>query len=366
VTVLLTGATGFVGMEVLARLLEDGSDDSVLALVRGRDREEATARLGRVLDGLGADADARRRVRALPGNLTEPGLGLGSEDQMRVAESVTDIVHCAASISFTLPIDEARAINVEGTRRVLEVAERLVGAHRVRRLVYVSTAYVAGEHQGRFGEDELAEGQCFRNSYEQSKAEAEALVREAAERMPTAVVRPSIVVGESDTGWTPAFNVLYWPLRAFDRGLLPAIPARPDGRVDVVPVDFVADAIVHLLRDDRAFEGTVAAAAGDEAATVEELLDLASTALGRPRPPLAPLANDLARNSDEAAAYMPYFDMEVVFDTARAREALGPAGIAPPPLEAYFATLVAYARRARWGKAPLTRAQAREALPAAA
>ena len=98
--------------------------------------------------------------------------------------------------------------------------------------MHVSTAYVAGTYSGTFTEDML--GNEFRNTYEQTKCEAERVVGEVAD-MEVAIARPSIVMGESDTGWTPAFNVLYWPLRAFARGLFEQVPALPEGRVDVVP-----------------------------------------------------------------------------------------------------------------------------------
>lgn len=356
-SVLLTGATGFVGMEVLARLLD--GDEEIVALVRGRDEEEAGARLDTVLDGLGVAPADRSRARAVAGELTQPGLGLSDATADALAGEVTEIVHCAASISFTLPLSEARAINVGGTESVLELARRIADHGSLRRVVHVSTAYVAGRHRGRFAERDLYIGQEFRNTYEQTKAEAELLVDAAARDLPIVTVRPSIVMGESDTGWTPAFNVLYWPLRAFDRGLLPAIPAKPANRVDVVPVDFVADAIVHLLREPSDVRGAVHATAADAAPTAEELVALAAQTLGRDRPPLVEGDESLGRHSDEAAQYMPYFDMEMIFDNERARTLLGPAGIVAPPLHTYFPALVDYARLTRWGKAPLTRAQAR-------
>jgi long-chain acyl-CoA synthetase len=110
----------------------------------------------------------------------------------------------------------------------------------------ISTAYVAGEHTGQFNEDDLDVGQRFRNAYEQSKFEAESLVASRRARLPITVLRPSIVVGESDSGWTTSFNVVYWPLRAFSRGAYLALPARREAPVDVVPVDYVADAIFAL------------------------------------------------------------------------------------------------------------------------
>ena len=123
---------------------------------------------------------------------------------------------------------------------------------RLERFSYVSTAYVAGEPGGLFREDELAVGQSFRNPYERSKFEAELALRSEAADLPLQILRPSIVVGDSTTGRTTSFNVLYGPLKAFARGAMRAIPRAPRRRpVDIVPVDYVADR-VHELATRRA------------------------------------------------------------------------------------------------------------------
>jgi len=354
--VLLTGATGFVGMEVLARLLERG-DRVVRAVVRAEDQEAADERMDGVLAGLWRDPRPyRERVEAVPGDLTSAGLGLA-----RPLGDVGAILHCAASISFTLPLAEARQVNVEGTRRVVELARRLPG---LERFLHVSTAYVAGRHGGTFSEEHRAEGQAFRNTYEQTKWEAEHVVAEADDLAP-AIARPSIVVGESDSGWTSTFNVLYWPLRALSRGLFESIPAAPGALLDVVPVDYVANALVHLL--DRTEAGVVNLVAGREAPTVQELRDLACDHFAIPRPPIvAPGGSAGSATEQGGAVYVPYFDINVVFDDPRARELLRPAGIAPPQLHDYFARLMEYAETAAWGKRGLTREDARDRLPAAA
>jgi long-chain acyl-CoA synthetase len=262
---------------------------------------------------------------------------------------VRTVVHCAASVSFGLELEEARRINVEGTRNALEAAER-AGA----RYVHVSTAYVSGRTQGRFDEDQMNCGQQFRNTYEQTKLEAEQLVHDSG--LDAVILRPSIVVGEASTGWTTSFNVLYWPLRAYSRGLLDAVPALPHGRVDIVPVDYVADAIVHVACERPDVRGTLHLVAGPDAVTVEELLSMAAEKMDRPRLTLAAVPEGLAERSAEAATYVPYFDMEVIFGDERSRAVLGPAGIAPPPLRDYFGRLVDFAHAARWGKAQLARA----------
>jgi thioester reductase-like protein len=247
--ILLTGATGFVGGELLARYLER-SDRPVYALVRGEDQAAADRRLRDTLDGLVEDPDAiaGKRLFAVPGDIRRPGLGLRHRDRESLATRVNEIVHAAASVSFELPLEDSRRINVEGTRQMLELAELCRDRGGMRRFSYISTAYVAGTHEGEFREDQLQVGQGFRNPYEQSKFEAERLVRGRSDRLPIQVFRPSIVVGEAASGWTASFNVLYTPLKAYARDLLPIVPARREAPVDVVPVDYVADAVFELSR----------------------------------------------------------------------------------------------------------------------
>ena len=119
------------------------------------------------------------------------------------------MIHCAATVRFDHSLDEARHINVEGTRRVLDFA---AGARQLRSLAYVGTAYVAGERSDLVRENELAVGQRYRNTYEQTKAEAEALVRSHLGSLPGVILRPSIIVGDSRTGVTSSFKMMYWPL----------------------------------------------------------------------------------------------------------------------------------------------------------
>jgi thioester reductase-like protein len=367
--VLLTGATGFVGMELLARYLER-TNRRVYALVRGANWHEVTARVERTLLCLfGADHPYSQRVVAVRGDITCPGLGLGvKRDQL--AERVSEVVHGAASVSFELGLEDTRQINVEGTRRVLEFAESADERGGLRRFTYISTAYVAGEHMGCFSEDDLDVGQRFRNAYEQSKFEAEHLV--AGARLPVTVLRPSIVVGERDSGWTQSFNVLYWPLRAFSRGAYAALPARRDAPVDVVPVDYVADAIFALSQAPEAEGSTYHLTAGSNATSVGELVELAAAYFKRPAPRLIspgvyrrvvhPLLLQTVRDERSRRAlsrsevFFPYFEVAVTYDDRRSRVALRGTGITPTPLPRYFERLVEFALAAEWGRRSISRA----------
>jgi long-chain acyl-CoA synthetase len=312
------------------------------------------------------------RLHAVPADIEQPGLGLTQSDRHRLAERVTDIVHSAASVSFTLPLSRSREINVEGTRRMLEFAELCRDRGRLARYAHISTAYVAGTHRGEFREEQLDVGQKFRNPYEQSKFEAEQLVQRHAGRLPIQVFRPSIVVGERTTGWTASFNVLYTPLKAFVRGSLPALPARRLAPVDVVPVDYVADAVFKLSNDPPEKTNTYHLVAGAQATSVGRLIELSAQHVGQrePRvippglfkrvvyPVLAGTSKRRRRGLQRTRVFFPYFAMDVSYENQHARRRLEPDGIAVPPIESYFGRLVDYAKEANWGRVPVTRAEA--------
>jgi long-chain acyl-CoA synthetase len=290
-----------------------------------------------------------------------------------LAAHVSHVVHSAASVSFALPLEDARAINVEGTRRVLDFATRCARQGGLERLAHVSTAYVAGTHEGVFHEGDLDVGQGFNNTYEQSKNEAEKLVRAHSDALPIQVLRPSIVVGEEEGGWTASFNVIYSPLRAFARGSLRMIPARRSAPVDVVSVSYVADAILALALSGDRPNGTYHLTAGDAASTVGDLVDISARRIGR-RPPVAldpglhrrvvhPLMVRTARGRkrrrlESNAVFFPYFATRVRFDTTRARAALAPEGIWPRELPGYFDRLIDFAEGSDWGRNAVTRPEA--------
>jgi thioester reductase-like protein len=370
--VFLTGATGFVGMELLARYLER-TDRRVYALVRGADDQEVQARMQRTLVGLFGPANPYAdRVVPVRGDVTRPGLGVpGGLDWL--AGEVSEIVHSAASVSFELELHAARAINLDGTRRVLEFAERCQARGGLQRVSHISTAFVAGEHDGCFSEDELDVGQRFRNSYEQSKFEAECLIARSYGHLPITTFRPSIIVGERDSGWTCSFNVLYWPLRAFARGTYFALPARGDAPVDVVPVDYVADAVFALSQAREADGLRFHLTAGSHVSSVGDVIELATSFFKRPVPHLIepavyrrvhPLLVRSAPDERSRRAllrsevFFPYFTMQVGFDNRRARVALRGSGITTSPLQGYFERLMQFALAAEWGRRRMTRASA--------
>ena len=332
--VFLTGATGFVGKEILSRFLARGNRH-IYALVRADNDDEAAGRL-----------PTHERLTAVTGDIEQRGLGVAEGMGERLRRQVGTVLHCAASVAFDLPLEEQRRVNVEGTRRVLDFARSCT---RLERFSYISTAYVAGEPGRLFREDELAIGQRFRNAYERSKFEAELALRSEGADLPLQILRPSIVVGDSTTGRTSSFNVLYGPLKAYARGAVPAVPAKRDSPVDIVPVDYVADRVHDLATAGP--DGTFHVVAGRNATTVGRLLEMSSEQLGRPEPAVLPPGlyrrwvhpwlRRKYRGLRRMEVYFPYFSMRVRFDDRR----LGPG----PRVESYFHRLVRYAERARWG-----------------
>jgi long-chain acyl-CoA synthetase len=365
--VLLTGATGFLGMELLARYLQR-TDRPIYALVRARDPNEAAARMRDTREWLFGDADAHtERVIAVPADLTVPGLGISRSARGEIAAEVTEVVHGAASVSFDQPLEEAREINVRGTRRVLELCEQIAAPQSV---TYISTAYVAGHHAGVFGEDDLHVGQSFRNAYEMSKYEAERVVRSYAGCLPLRILRPSIIVGDSASGWTTSFNVLYWPLRAFARGGYLALPALRDAPVDAVPVNYVADAVLALAGKRPKGVETHHLTAGGATSTVGEVVEMSARRFARRPPLLMPPAlyrrvvhplllwsggRERRRQLRRTETYFPYFSVAAVYDDHRARRVLDPLGIRPAPLADYFDRLVDFALAAQWGRNRMSR-----------
>jgi NAD(P)-dependent dehydrogenase (short-subunit alcohol dehydrogenase family) len=246
-TYLITGATGLIGRHLLVRILRD-PDAEVHALVRA----QSVGRLQRAL----AEVDGAERVRPLHGDLTLDGLGISDEERAALRGRVDHLVHLAALYDMTA--DDARndAVNIEGTRRVVELAEDL----RVGVLHHVSSVAVAGEAGGVFSEDDFDRGQPLPSPYHRTKFESERIVREAA--VPWRVYRPAIVLGDSHTGEMDKIDGPYYffPTIAFLAQLPgPKLPlVAPDlGASNAVPVDYVADAMAALIvrpgLDRRAF-----------------------------------------------------------------------------------------------------------------
>jgi len=365
-TVLLTGGSGFVGRELLWRLARS-PEVRTICLLRAADDAAAAGRLAEILDHAQPTpltAEERSRCSAIAGELTMENLGLAARCWQQLATSVERIIHGAASVDWAMPLEMARAINVEGTRRVLELAEAAKESGVLTRFDYLGTCHVCGQRQGLILESDLDGSAGFFNNYEQSKFEAETLVRRS--RVPFCIFRLPMVVGDSRTGYASTFKVMYWPLKLLSRGALWVVPADRRGVVDLAPVDYVCDALEALSRDPAQRGRTFHLAAGaGRASTIGAMLDLAVGSFGV-RPPVlvpAPLFDAAIRpllylvtwgkkrqQLRKGKVYRPYLAFRATFDTTQVRTALDPLGIEPPPVRDYFQKLIDYAIASNWGK----------------
>ena len=267
--ILITGATGFLGAQLVHKLLDCYPDSRLALLIRDRAGQSGQQRADLIVPPA-----QRSRVHVYSGDVSLPNCGLDASTYERLSAEATRVIHSAATVRFDHSLDEARHINVEGTRRLLDFA---AGARQLRSFAYVGTAYVAGERSGLIREGELAVGQSYRNTYEQTKAEAEALVRSRLSSMPGVILRPSIIVGDSRTGVTSSFKMMYWPLKIYARRLWRTVPGYPDAVLDIVPVDFVAAAVARLAFDEAALGNTVHLCAGPRgSATIQQIASRAA------------------------------------------------------------------------------------------
>ena len=356
--ILITGATGFLGVQVVHKLLESYPDAKLALLIRDRVGQSGQQRADLIVP-----PEQRSRVRVYSGDVGLPSCGLDTPTYERLSAEVTRVIHSAATVRFDHSIDEARRINVEGTRRLLDFA---VGARHLRSFTYVGTAYVAGERTGLICESELAVGQSYRNTYEQTKAEAEALVRSRLDSLPGTILRPSIIVGDSRTGVTSSFKMMYWPLKIYARRLWRTVPGFPDAVLDIVPVDFVAAAVTRLAFDEAALGSTVHLCAGPRgSATIQDIASRAAEYFDAPEAryvdpkfffaavrPLLFLAlwGRKRRVLRDGRAYRDYFTMRMQFDTTNAERLLAPTGLHPPPVMDYLDRLFHYCVASDWGR----------------
>lgn len=354
--IFLTGATGLVGSEVLRRYA--GADSvRVFAMIRADSDETLSQRFRHLLAKLDLSPAEIMYITPVRGDVTAPNLGLEPAIADRLAHEATDIVHCATDIGFGRSLEEARAVNLLGVVNLMDQARQW---QRIQRIAHVSTAHIAGRRTGTICEEELVHGAGFVNAYEQSKWEAEVYLRGLMDDLPIAVYRSSSLVGDSRTGRVRQFNFLHQTLRLINSNLVPVIPGDPSGPVDLIPSDWLADALVYLV--DEAFEAgrTYHLVAGREHSfTLGELVNFTAKHLsqspGRRRdddvqcPEIVDLEifEKVRRQAEEAGEtrqaqvlsalshFIPQMAVPKAFDRTHTQEALAGSGIALPAIENY-------------------------------
>ncbi len=348
VSILVTGFPGFLASALLPRILSRTGEDAV-CLIQAKYSDVAAAHVEELT---AADPALSDRIHVVEGDLTEPDLGLGR----RRPPNVTEIWHLAAVYDLAVARDLAVRVNVDGTRHVLGAAH---GYPELRRLHYFSTCYVSGRYAGAFAEDDLEVGAPFNNYYEETKHLAEAEVRRHMGRgLPATIYRPAIVVGDSRTGETQKFDgpyfILQWMLRQPRYAVVPLAGDPTMTRVNIVPRDFVIDAVSHLSGLPGS-EGRTYHLADPNPLTVAECAQALADAADR-KLLLVPVPRTLAK---EAIRHVPgahallripaeavdYFAHPTYYLTEHTQHDLAGSGIQVPPFREYVDRLVDFMRR---------------------
>ena len=356
----VTGATGFIGRNLVERLLQ--REGTVYALVRAGSR----GRLEELRTGWGADG---ARVVPVAGDLSQPSLGIAEEDLVAMRGEVEHFFHLAAIYDITANAESQEIANVEGTRHAIELA----GAIEAGCFHQVSSIAAAGLYRGEWREDMFDEAQRLdTNPYFRTKHESERLVRQECPR-PWRVYRPGIVVGDSRTGEIDKIDGPYYFFKALQRArrVLPSwlpIVGIEGGEINIVPVDYVAAAIDHIAHkpklDGRAFHLTdpnphtagevinlfaKAADAPQMALRLDTDLTEPATGLARTALKLLPGSKRVAKAALNEiglpASVLTYVDYPTSFDSSGARKALKGSGIEVPPLQSYAAKVWDYWER---------------------
>ncbi len=369
--IFITGGTGLIGSFLVPRLLRAFPDARIVLLVRAAsaaDVEERMRKLEAFCRSEAPDIGAPGRIAGIRGDVSLANLGLSPDAKERLLAETTDIIHGAATIRFDQPLEEARAINVGGTERMLALARRGAASGALKRFLYIGTSSVSGRRGGMIYEWELETGQQFFNTYEESKCESERLVRNFMDRVPVTVVRPSIVIGDSRSGRTTTFNVIYLPLRFFHRGLLNVLPGSPDTLMDLVPVDWVSDAITRLLADERAAGAVCHLTAGPaRAVPLGDLIGIAGAFFDRVAPLPEPrrvsyttMSEFRQRFAGESAgttallaqleSLVPYVTVNRLFDSTTTDALLEGSGIVFPRFDDYAERILRFCVETNWGK----------------
>lgn len=251
-TVFVTGASGVLGEAIVERLRIHPAVAQIFALAH-----QSAVPAG---------------IEPAQGDITaETDLGMEARTAEKIRSEATIIIHAAADTRFSAAPREAQHTNVDGTGNLLNFS---AACHQQPRVVVLSTVYVAGRRSGVVYENELEHDAGFVNAYEESKYQAERHVRKHKDEQPVTVVRLSTVIGDSE-GHVTRLAALHHALRFYYSSLAPMVPGSDTSLVDLVALDYAANAVVHLAVDGFAAGKTYQVCGGMDCLTLREMLDLA-------------------------------------------------------------------------------------------
>lgn len=344
-TIFITGFPGFIAGRLVERMAK--GYPVFYLLVQPRFLEQAMRDCEEIAKRSGAPLE---KFNLVEGDITRADLGMSPEDLEVVSAETTEIYHLAAAYDLDVAQNAAFSVNLEGTRNVNNFARSLP---HLKKYNYISTCYVAGKREGRILETELEHKAGFRNFYEETKYLAEMEVEGLKQDLPVTIFRPSVVVGDSETGEIPKYDGVYYLIHYLRKApnLLRLINVGNNTvRLNLVPVDFVVNAIHALGNDDNAIGKTIALA--DPAPlTTRELFDAIAEAMtGRGSlitPPPRLVEWTLSRSFSPPVTGLPlsgvpYFFISQTYDTSAAEELLARHDIRCPGFRDYVKNLLEF------------------------
>ena len=347
-TIFITGFPGFIAGRLVERLAT--ADTQFFLLVHPQFVEKAKRDIEEIAAQTGAPLE---NFAIIEGDITQENLGISEYDLAVAKDETTDVFHLAAAYDLAIPKDPAYRVNLEGTINVNDFVRSLPN---LRRYNYVSTCYVAGKRTGEIRETELEHNAGFRNFYEESKYLAEMEVEKLKDDLPVTIFRPSVVVGDSNTGETAKYDGIYYLIHYLRKSpsLLRFINVGNDAvQLNLVPVDFVVEGIAALAKDENAVGKTIAIA-DPNPLTTKELFDAIAEALTGKRsvftPPPKLVESSLSLPISPPITGLPlvgvpYFFISQTYDTSIADELLSANNIACPNFRSYVKNLLSFVER---------------------
>jgi thioester reductase-like protein len=257
----LTGATGLLGEYLLRDLLDRGADVAVFA--RPARKQTAAQRIESIIRRWEQDGVKYKRPTVIEGDLAKPMLGVSDDKIEWLSANCHSVIHCGASVSFLYDAKQTEPYrsNIDGTRNLLNLCKRA----SIREFHHISTAYICGTRGGKILESDFDCDQEFGNDYERSKFVAESFVRSADFLDQVTIYRPSIIVGDSQTGYTSTYHGFYTPLRLGNwlsnhdnhlslESVLDQLGLNGDDLKNVVPVDWIAQVVTRIV-DSKELHG---------------------------------------------------------------------------------------------------------------
>ena len=345
-TFFITGFPGFIADRLLERLAR--KQCRFILLVQPSWLDRARHEIDRIANLTGRWPED---FQIVAGDITQPELGLNPADADLTRQQTTRIFHLAALYDLAVQREPAMRVNVGGTRNVVDFARSLPS---LRHFHHVSTCYVAGKREGEIFENELRHEAGYRNFYEESKCLSELEVEAVKGELPVTIHRPSVVCGDSKTGETVKYDGVYYLILYLLRW--PSASAINIGNYEVslnlVPVDFVVDAMAALAFDDKAIGRTVQLADPAPLTTNELFNTIASSVNGKRSRITAPpslvrfflMLPPSPRITGLPHSAVPYFFVKQLYDTRQAQNLLAPHGIKCPPFETYVDKIVAFVK----------------------